>query len=86
VIGEPRWSSDGKELFYISNDQKLVSVALSYRNDVEATTPKPLFCLGWSGGYSVSRDGRRFLIMRMTSDPLAAPIEMVLNWPAALKK
>src|SRR5262249_42629163 len=82
----PRWASDGKELFYVSSDNKLMSVALSYRNGIEAATPKPLFSLGWTAEYAASRDGRRFLLQRITSDPFAAPIDMISNWPAGLKK
>jgi len=81
----PRWANDGQELFYVSSENKLMSVALSYRHGIEAAAPKPLFNLAWTADYAASRDGRRFLLQRVTNDPFAAPIDMILNWPATLK-
>src|SRR5215831_14331338 len=82
-----RWSSDGKELFYVSADYKLVSVGLTYRGGfVEAAPPKALFRVGWMYDYIPSRDGRRMLMLRMTNAPFAGPIDILLNWTAALTK
>jgi Tol biopolymer transport system component len=82
-----RWSSDGRELFYVSADYKLVSVGLTYRGGfVEAAPPKALFRVGWMSDYAASRDGRRVLILRMTNDPFVGPIDILLNWTAALTK
>ncbi|MCI0606298.1 hypothetical protein L0156_25205 [bacterium] len=41
--GEPRWRSDGKELFYISLDGKMMSVAIKPGDNFEASPPVPLF-------------------------------------------
>ena len=82
-----RWSSDGKELFYISADYKLVSVGLTYPGGfVEAAPPKALFRVGWMSDYAVSGDGRRMLILHMTRDPFVGPIDILPNWTAALTK
>jgi serine/threonine protein kinase len=82
----PRWSSDGKELFYISAGYKLMSVAVSYRNGIQAAQAKALFGVGWAVDYTASRDNRRLLFLRMTSDPFVGPIDVALNWTAALGK
>jgi eukaryotic-like serine/threonine-protein kinase len=69
---EPLWRRDGRELFYLSADQKVVSVAL--RSDAgrfEAEAPRVLFSAPLAsppginatpGRYAVSTDGQRFLI------------------------
>jgi hypothetical protein len=34
----------------------------------------------------VSPDGQRFLVNTLTEEPTSAPITLVVNWTAALKK
>jgi hypothetical protein len=82
----PRWGRDGLELFYVSPARKLMSASIGYRPSFEAATPKALFDLDQVTDYAVSRDGRRFLVNRIISDPRADPLTVVLNWQAALKK
>jgi len=36
--------------------------------------------------YDVSHDGERFLVNTLADDDAAAPITLVVNWPALLKK
>jgi Tol biopolymer transport system component len=59
----PRWRGDGKELFYVASDGKLMSVDVSAKPLFKAGAPRPLFQLpaGFIGG-DVSADGKRFLI------------------------
>jgi serine/threonine protein kinase len=95
---QPRWRRDGKELFYISTDGKLMAVEVKTEPRFAAGAPKPLFDVrtfpstGSAGGpfrYDVAPDGKRFLIdsrATSTEDSDSAPITVVLNWPAALKK
>jgi len=92
--GQPRWRPDGKELFYISLDGKLMAAttALSAAGQtVEAGAPQILFptrIVGWglqSGTakqqYAVSSDGQRFLMNVVPEDVGASsPITLVLNW------
>jgi eukaryotic-like serine/threonine-protein kinase len=89
---QPRWRRDGKELFYLAADGKLMAVPVtsdgkSFRPDV----PRPLFQTGLTGfyprlrTYGVSPDGQRFLIS-VSEDPGTSPTIVVLsNWQAALK-
>jgi Tol biopolymer transport system component len=64
---EPRWSPDGRELFYRFT-QTLYRVAIDTRNGFTAGRPEPLFDRVASGSgigtYSLSPDGRRFLTPR----------------------
>ena len=38
-----------------------------------------VFFYGGAAGYAVSRDGSRFLVNRMTREPAAGPIQIVVN-------
>jgi hypothetical protein len=49
---QARWRRDGRELFYLALDNRLMAVSMrldSERNDVEAGTPVPLFDARLSG-------------------------------------
>jgi eukaryotic-like serine/threonine-protein kinase len=89
----PRWRRDGRELFYLAADGRLMAVSVaSGGNSLRFDVARPLFQTGLSGRYpglrtyGVSSDGDRFLIS-MSDDPgAAASIVVVSNWPAALKR
>jgi eukaryotic-like serine/threonine-protein kinase len=88
---EPRWRADGREMYYLSSDQKLMAVGVGPGPSFGA--PKELFQVRVAAGvnlnrshYVPSRDGRRFLINTPIGDPAMVPITVVLNWTAALKK
>jgi Tol biopolymer transport system component len=92
---QPRWRRDGKELFYLAPDGKLMAVPIMAGATFERGTPAPLFqtrvyglatAAGYSQQYDVTSDGQRFLINEDLSEVTAAPITVVLNWPAALQK
>jgi eukaryotic-like serine/threonine-protein kinase len=68
---QPHWRRDGRELFYLTLDGKLMSVAVTISPTFEFETPAPLFPTGlhflpqyrtWMNQYAVSRDGQRFLL------------------------
>jgi Tol biopolymer transport system component len=88
----PRWHRDGRELFYISGDQKLMAVEVTSGPAFKAGIPKPLFqtrLRPGAGGYfnwDVSADGKRFLINTPAAASAEAPVTVVTNWQAALKK
>jgi Tol biopolymer transport system component len=96
---QPRWRSDGRELFYVDLDNTLMSVRLKAGLDgrVEADTQAALFPthilqtaatgLGYEKQqYAVSSDGQRFLINSALDENLTAPIVLILNWrPPATK-
>ena len=93
----PRWRRDGKELFYISADSKMMAVEVSTDPVFKAGVPKPLFQAPiWGGGqtnnvtrYDVTADGKKFLMISAPPEanaPAASPIILVMNWTALLKK
>jgi Tol biopolymer transport system component len=86
---QPHWRRDGRELFYLEPDNRLMAVPLrldSVRNTVEAGTPAALFTARLSGlpqdgsrrNYMVSTDGQRILVDAPAEVTL--PITVVLNW------
>ena len=84
-----RWRGDGKELFYLAPDNRLMAVPIRLeadRDTVDVGTPVPLFAPRFSGNpqgpsnrqYMVSPDGQRFLIDSPAEVTL--PVTVVLNW------
>jgi Tol biopolymer transport system component len=93
----PRWRRDGKELFYISADSKMMAAEVSLTPTFSARVPKALFTVPILGGgapvnttrYDVTADGQKFLITSLTTESTGAPsppFTVVLNWQAGLKK
>ena len=87
---QPQWRRDGKELFFITPDRKLMAVDVKTGTAFEAGVPKPLFdtrifqLTTFRNNYVVSRDGQRFLINSRMEDN-SAPFAVVLNWTSDLK-
>ena len=83
----PRWSADGKELFFIAPEGELMGARImSSGSTFEAGTPVPLFSVrmvGFGGPglpqYAVSHDGR-FLINQPVEESSTSPITLILNW------
>ena len=88
----PRWRRDGKELYYVAADGALMAVPVKSLSPFDPGMPVRLFQstllfgLGVPGGYIVSADGSRFLLNQYTNTSARAPITIVQNWQAALKK
>ena len=82
------WSRDGKELYFLSPEGKMMAVAVTSGPKFEAGVPKPLFDVSFPGGlawYDVSKDGR-FLIPIQLQQTANAPMTVVVNWTTPLKK
>jgi Tol biopolymer transport system component len=91
---QARWRRDGKELFFLAPDGRMMAVDVTANaSTFETGTPRVLFDTGirtsFAGRrnhYVVTRDGQRFLVNISAEDENSAPITVVLNWDAALKK
>lgn len=89
---QPHWRGDGKELFYLSLDRKMMAVEVSQTGPVRLGAPTSLFELpakeeqsglsAWP--WDVTTDGKRFLIGKSTT--VSEPVTVVLNWRAELDK
>lgn len=92
---QPQWRRDGKELFYISSNRKLMAVDVTGNGSTfEAGVPKPLFDLrlqtpalpGPRNYYIAAADGKRFLVTSVSEERVTTPTTVVMNWTADLKK
>jgi serine/threonine protein kinase/Tol biopolymer transport system component len=91
---QPRWRGDGRELFYLSSDSKIMAVPVAEGKNFDAGAPVALFQVspreptGTSeqAFYDVSRDGQRFLINMEARQTGVEPMTLILNWAAKLKK
>jgi Tol biopolymer transport system component len=88
----PRWRRDGRELFYLAPDRKIMSVEVRAGAAFEFSAAKPLFdapidivASASANRYDVSADGQRFLIGAPAETTSPAPITVVVNWLAGLK-
>ncbi len=88
----PRWRRDGRELYYVAPDDKLMAVPVEPGANFGTGTPVPLFEVGSYGRrnnryvYDVSADGQRILLLRPLEDATTRPLTVVQNWTALLKK
>ena len=90
---QPEWRRDGKELFYIATDGKLMSLAVSSEGATfEAGVPRPLFGVEvpepigpYPTHYAVTADGQRFLVNTVIDQPTRPALTVILNWTGLLK-
>jgi hypothetical protein len=87
---KPRWSANGRELYYIAPDRKLMVVPVKTGATFEPGVPAPLFAMPVLIGffpYDVAPDGR-FLVSAIRDAAIAqtSPLTVVLNWQTALKR
>jgi Tol biopolymer transport system component len=88
----PQWTARGKEIVYVSEDQRLIAVPF---NDGVTGNPEPLFPLDnmihkervfdvdpTANAYVATADGRRFLVAERARNPNVPPIKIVVNWRA----
>jgi eukaryotic-like serine/threonine-protein kinase len=91
---QPKWSADGRELFYIAPGRKLTAVGVETRGaEPVLGQPRTLFQMpplarggtayGRPTKYDVSPDGR-FLVHSRLTEQAPLPITLVLNWTADL--
>jgi Tol biopolymer transport system component len=84
-----RWRADGKEIFYIAPDQKLMAAEITTKDgEIQRGEVRPLFGpLPTSNGYQydVSTDGQRILAVTPRQNA-SEPLTIVQNWPVGLKK
>jgi Tol biopolymer transport system component len=94
---QPQWRADGRELYYYAPDRKLMAVEVNGDSPTFAVgIARPLFdirVLGTvdqsfpgNGYYTPARSGNRFLVPSLPETPERQQINVILNWPADLKK
>jgi Tol biopolymer transport system component len=85
----PAWSGNMKELFFRDLTDQFFACALTFKgSEIETGTPQRLFHASVPGvgvPYDVSADGQR-LLLDLAEEEESAPLFIVVNWPAELKK
>ena len=94
---QPTWRRDGKELFYLTLDKKLMATEVKTGQTFEAGPGRLLFQthaeprINTTGmvsrrQYFVGSNGQRFLINKMIEHTAPVEITVLLNWKSLLKK
>ena len=90
---DPHWRGDGKELYYLSSDQRMMTVSIAAGPSFEADVPRPLFPVqvlfpgtGPRTHYAVTEDGQRFLVAAPQGSETLSGTQVVLNWNADVGK
>jgi hypothetical protein len=86
---QPRWRGDGRELFFLDPEGKMMSVSVERGSLPKVGVPKKLFDTGLVpdptvNQYAVTDDGQKFLVLEPRKGYLET-YSVVLNWPATLK-
>ena len=87
----PQFRADGKELYFYTPDGALMAVDVDVHK-LAFGVPHKLFEFRSGNGpptvapYDVSADGKRFLLNTMVDESGGAPLTIVLNWTADMKR
>jgi Tol biopolymer transport system component len=93
-LGMARWRDDSKELYYLTTDARVMSVAVSTASTFQAGPPAFLFQVpaiflrgaAFPGTLAdVTADGKQFLFAMPVAQSGREEFTVVLNWLAALK-
>jgi serine/threonine protein kinase len=88
----PRWRRDGRELFYISTDNKIMSAEVTEQgSSLLIGKVQSLFQVNpvpFAGGsnYDVTGDGNKFVVATLAASQMPEPLTLVVNWVALLKQ
>jgi Tol biopolymer transport system component len=81
----PRWRRDGKEIFFVSADDRIVAADITtHGSTIEVGPVRPLFLVRTYGVFSrldVAADGQSFVVPREPGSPGTA-LALVSGWPA----
>jgi eukaryotic-like serine/threonine-protein kinase len=88
----PRWRRDGREIFYLTPDRRLMAVRVTIAGDeIEPDAPVRLFDAAVAGGggntrafreYDVAADGQRFLLNLVAATSMSMTV--ATNWTSRL--
>jgi Tol biopolymer transport system component/tRNA A-37 threonylcarbamoyl transferase component Bud32 len=87
----PNWRKDSRELFFFSTDQQVMAVDVNQEGaSLHLGTPHALFkaptVTSPSGPYTVSADGKKFVMNTVLPQSITEPLTLITNWPADLKQ
>ena len=83
------WPAKANQIIYLTSEGQLFSVDVKAHSDMfEVGEPKPLFALpgGAGGSFDQTADGKKFLVISSGAQQPTRPLQLIVNWPAKLKK
>lgn len=86
---QPRWRGEGRELFFLDLEGKMMSATVERGSAPKIGTPRQLFATGLIpdptiNQYAVTADGHKFLVLEPRKG-FNEIYSVVLNWPATVK-
>jgi len=86
---QPRWRGDGRELFFIDYQGRMMSATVERGSSPRIGVPRKLFDTGLIpdptiNQYAVTRDGLKFLVLEPRKG-FSESYSAIVNWPATLK-
>jgi len=89
---QPKWRGDGRELFYLSPEGKVMAASVTTGANFDAGAPSALFQANAREGvatseqvsYDIDKEGQKFLINTQLKQGDTLSMSVVLNWPAKL--
>ncbi|MEO5937059.1 MAG: protein kinase, partial [Terriglobales bacterium] len=89
---QPLWAPDGKTIYYVALDGKLMAASIHTSPAFRAETARPLFesrvrqiTFGFRE-FTITPDGRKFLVNTQVEQVENEPIHLIQNWTAELRK
>ena len=87
----PRWRRDGKELFFVASDNRVMATAFISGPEYHAGEPAALFRLRSpipelsteATAFDVAADGQHFIVA-VTETTAMNPVNVIVNWQAGL--
>ena len=90
---QPLWRGDGKELFFLARDQKLMAVDVKAGSTLETGPVRTLFQtsvnpIAQAHFYAATRDGQKFLIREpvRTNNGAVEQLYVVTNWTSLVQR
>ena len=88
--GLPKWRGDGKEIYYIMGNGKMMAVTVSPNGPLSPSAPRMLFQTRalprtWNL-FDATPDGKRFLVNTPLEWASSSPITVVANWTEGFKR
>jgi eukaryotic-like serine/threonine-protein kinase len=89
---QPKWRGDGREIFYVSPDRKIMAIDVHPGEPFETGAPHALFAtrilplVEARNHYDVTADGQRFVVNSRRPEDSTLPITVVVGWAPEGKK
>jgi Tol biopolymer transport system component/tRNA A-37 threonylcarbamoyl transferase component Bud32 len=86
---QPHWRRDGKELAFLTPENKLMAVPISTTSGFHAGPPALLFAIHPSlhgAAYDATGDHQRFLVNTVPDEQGSPPLSLLVHWTRLLEK